>query len=67
MQEGTDATTRPMGARIRASGKTACRTGKVNTAAPDGKTFSGEWVDGVFQSGSPDEQDQEDAPDPNKV
>jgi hypothetical protein len=67
MQEGTGRYDAVDGSWYEGEWKKGMPNGQGEYRRADGRTFIGEWVDGVYQSGQPEEQEQDDAPDPNKI
>jgi hypothetical protein len=69
VQEGTGRYDAPDGSWYQGEWKNGKPNGQGQYRRGDGKLFIGEWADGVFQSGSSEDQDQDgdEAPDPNRT
>jgi hypothetical protein len=67
MQEGSGRYDAPNGSWYDGEWKNGMPNGKGEYRRADGKAFIGEWVDGVYQSDPSEDQEEDDAPDPNKV
>jgi len=69
VQEGSGRYEAPDGSWYEGGWKSGKPHGQGQYRRPDGKIFIGEWVDGVFEGDidNPQEQEEEDKPQPNKI